>query len=445
MKKRFFAFSYLAGWVSILVLLVMMSNFISHDSIWELVVRFLLPVSLFSLIVHVLAWFYFWNPYEKYLYHLLNLPESSFNHDLIDNIQDTWKKLEKENSQVLQEIEKLQLILNHMSEGVMIINKQGLIVHHNPSLEALLNFPIKIKHRFYWELIAHVQLKDDIRQSLENEKRANGEIAMTSPAEKILHFELVPLHNAHGENQLLIKLTDLTHIRKLERVRADFVANVSHELRSPLTAILGFTETLKEEKNLTQKQRDKFLAIVHDNVLRLSYIVEDLLILSKLEAGEQMDFSRFMPAVLIEEVLELYRQKITEKKHTVQLNIADKDQYMLADRYRLRQIMSNLLDNAIKYSHDNGSIIISQSFDEKHYYFSVEDTGMGIPYNDQARIFERFYRVDKSRTGDAPGTGLGLSIVKNIVESHQGTITLHSELGKGSRFSVVLPANFIKA
>jgi two-component system, OmpR family, phosphate regulon sensor histidine kinase PhoR len=358
--------------------------------------------------------------------------------DIIHNIEQAWKNVQDQHSLMEQEKNKLQHIINYMSEGVLICDHEGKIIQCNPAMEAMLNFPPIVIGMHYWEVIIHPELCSEIKSSLDTQQHKNGEVLFISPAEKNVKYELIALHN-QNEHQLLIKLSDWTQIRKLERIRADFVANVSHELRSPLTAILGFVETLHEEKNLSQEKREKFLSIIHQNVIKLSDIVNDLLVLSRVESGEHADYTRFNPCDLMNEVVDLYRQKIQEKDHTIHFKFQDSSRDIVSDRYHLRQIFINLLDNAIKYTPEHGIIILSQSFEDSCYIVSVEDTGLGIPYNDQNRIFERFYRVDKSRTGETSGTGLGLSIVKNIIESHHGSISLKSELGKGSCFTVVLP------
>jgi len=438
LKKRFFFFSISAS-ISSLILLLFILNPIWHNfSWWQITLYYLLPVVLVSILLHVIFLFYFWDPYERSLYKQLKIDQDSFHMDMIHNIEHAWKNISEQKHLIEHEKNKLQHIINYMSEGVLICNQEGKIIQCNPAMEALLNFPPLVIGKHYWEVIIHPELCSKIKSSLETQDPNHGEVVFMSPAEKNVRFELIALH-IQNDPQLLIKLSDWTQIRKLERIRADFVANVSHELRSPLTAILGFVETLHEEKTLSPEKREKFLSIIHQNVLRLSDIVNDLLVLSRVESGEQADYTKFNPGDLMSEVIDLYRQKIQEKDHSIHVKLQDSSREILADRYHLRQIFINLLDNAIKYTQDHGVIILTQRFEDSCYIVNVEDSGLGIPYNDQSRIFERFYRVDKSRTGETSGTGLGLSIVKNIVESHHGSISVKSELGKGSCFTVVLP------
>jgi two-component system phosphate regulon sensor histidine kinase PhoR len=441
LKKRFFFFSLSASLVSMILLLIILMPIWKTLLWWQMALHYFLPIVCVSVLLHIIFLYYFWDPYERYLYQRLHLDQDAFNLDIIHNIEKTWNTLKTQSQLIEQESQKLQNIINYMSEGVMISDHEGVIIQCNPAMEALLNFPPRVIGKHYWEVIIHQELCSKIKSSIETLQNANGEIVFISPTEKNVKYELIVLRG-HTEPQILIKLSDWTQIRKLERVRADFVANVSHELRSPLTAILGFVETLQEEKSLSQEKTDKFLSIIYNNVIRLSDIVEDLLILSKVETGDQAKYTVFNPSELINEVVELYRQKIQEKDHTIQFTLLDPKRDILSDRDHLRQIIINLLDNAIKYTPKHGLIILSQRFEDPCYLLTVEDTGIGIPYNDQNRIFERFYRVDKSRTGETSGTGLGLSIVKNIVESHHGSISLKSELGKGSSFTVVLPAEF---
>ena len=412
---------------------------------WIIALRYVFPVALVAVVIHVVLLFYAWNPFEKHLYNHLGLPSCSFDNDILINLEKSWTEQKKSKEQIQNEIEKLQNILVYMSEGIIIINDTGKIVFFNPAVETILNYPVAIKNKYYWEVLINSKWTEEIRICLETESSIRGEIVITTPTEKILHYEITPIHKGKKNTQLLIKFSDLTHIRKLERVRADFVANVSHELRSPLTAILGFVETIKDQDSLEKDRMEKFLSIIHKNVIRLSDIVDDLLVLSKVESGEHLQYTRFVPSILIEELVELYRKKIQDKNQKIILNLHHEKDEISADRYQLRQVVINLLDNAIKYTHDGGEISVTQDFIGQNYLFHLQDNGIGIPYNDQGRIFERFYRVDKSRTGDTAGTGLGLSIVKNIVESHHGSITLKSELGKGSCFTVSIPIGLTEA
>ncbi len=422
-----------------MMLFMLMADYWRQIEWVTIIFQFLMPVILISLLLHIIFLFYFWDPYEQKIYKKLRLPKNFFEKDILDNFEHAWNDLLKKKYMLQEEMEKMQNILDSISEGILIINPQGIVVQHNPSIESMLNFPVKISGMKYWEVITHPTLNEAINEYLNSKTHTQGEIKLISPSEKNLQFELITLHGDQLDGQLLIKLTDLTRMRKLEKIRADFVANVSHELRSPLTAILGFVETLKDEQNLEEAKAKKFLSVVHQNVLRLTDIVQDLLILSKAELGEQIEYTKFLPSELMENVIDLYRQKIKEKNQTIDFFIQDNKREIRADRYRLRQIMINLIDNAIKYTPVNGKILLKQFFDNDYFIFSIEDTGIGIPYNDQDRIFERFYRVDKSRTDDRLGTGLGLSIVKNMVELHSGSIELRSELGKGSCFTVKFP------
>jgi len=247
-------------------------------------------------------------------------------------------------------------------------------------------------------------------------------------------------HLAESLNQMAASLEEtIRNLHRLEQVRKDFVANVSHELRTPLTAIKGYIEALQDGAKDQPEELDRFLDTIKANAERLHLIITDLLLLSKIESG-QIPLKQEPVALtgLIDRTVGLLRHLIEQKKHAVVMNIPPGMPPVLGDEERLGQVFSNLLDNAIKYTPEKGTITISAVADEKFVEVSVADTGIGIPPQDLPRIFERFYRVDKARSRELGGTGLGLSIVKHLVEGHGGTVSAESQ-GKGSRFLVRLP------
>ncbi len=249
-------------------------------------------------------------------------------------------------------------------------------------------------------------------------------------------------HLAESLNHLASSLDEtMKNLHRLEQVRKDFVANVSHELRTPLTAIKGYIEALEDGGKTQPEQLDRFLGIIKAHAERLNFIITDLLLLSKIESG-QIPLKREPVALpeLLDRTLNLLRPLIDRKRHRVTVRLPESVPPAMGDEERLAQVFSNLLDNAIKYTPDEGNITIAASSFDQTVEVSVTDSGIGIPAQDLPRIFERFYRVDKARSRELGGTGLGLAIVKHLVEGQEGTIRVESEPGKGTCFRIRLPA-----
>ncbi|HXE95938.1 MAG TPA: ATP-binding protein, partial [Dongiaceae bacterium] len=233
---------------------------------------------------------------------------------------------------------------------------------------------------------------------------------------------------------------DISDLKKLEKVRRDFVANVSHELRTPVTVIRGYAETLLAGALTTDPERaGSFVEKIHNHAERLASLIGDLLTLSELESGEMaVQPAPLRIAEAAGHACALLEEKADAKRITIDLAPLREAPPVLADRGKLEQVLINLLDNAIKYTPENGSISISATAADDMVRIAVSDTGVGIPPKELPRIFERFYRVDPARSREQGGTGLGLSIVKHIVQLHEGTVAVESTPGKGSTFSFTL-------
>ncbi len=242
-------------------------------------------------------------------------------------------------------------------------------------------------------------------------------------------------------NKMAEKLSsDIERLRKLERVRSEFLGNVSHELRTPIFSIQGFLETLLDGAIDDPAVNREFLEKAHRHTNRLNILLSDLIEISRIESGEmKMSFRYFALDDLLHQTVEEMKPEAQKKRIVLSLNSTTQQSAdVYGDRERIRQVMVNLLDNAIKYTDQGGSIIVSSSRQQTFQQIAVEDTGRGIPAEHLHRVFERFYRVDKDRSRDVGGTGLGLAIVKHIVEAHGGTIYAESVIGKGSKFIFTL-------
>jgi len=238
----------------------------------------------------------------------------------------------------------------------------------------------------------------------------------------------------------VIVLHDNTDLRRLERVRRDFVANVSHEFKTPLTAIQGFAETLLGGALEDEKNRRRFLEILLEHSRRLARLTDDLLELSQIEAERfELEIRPFQVNELLESCMETTRLRAVEKRLALSVECAPGLPPIAGDRRRLGVVLQNLVDNAVQYTPSGGRIKVLARCEDNEVLLTVSDTGIGIPKAEQARIFERFYRVDTARSREAGGTGLGLAIAKHIVEAHGGRIWVESELGQGSSFHFNVP------
>jgi two-component system phosphate regulon sensor histidine kinase PhoR len=278
-----------------------------------------------------------------------------------------------------------------------------------------------------------------VRKVLAGEPRVESEI-VTGTLRQHFFAATVASVRAGETSGAVVVLHDITELRKLERVRRDFVANVSHEFRTPLTAIQGFAETLLAGAMNDPQHRERFLEIIVEHSRRLARLTEDLLMLSKMDADRlELEIRRVSVAQLIESCIETSRHRASEKEIAISVKPFNGLPDVAGDRRRLAEVLQNLLDNATQYTLARGQIAVSAEARDAEVIFTVADTGIGIPTADQPRIFERFYRVDAARSRELGGTGLGLSIAKHIVEVHGGRIWVESEIGRGSRFHFSVP------
>ena len=242
----------------------------------------------------------------------------------------------------------------------------------------------------------------------------------------------------------IINIEDITEKVRLENMRSDFVANVSHELKTPLTSISGFVETLKINENIDVNTRNRFLGIIECESNRLKRLIDDILLLSFIEKNENIVQESICIYDVFIEVYDMTSYIAKSKNINISYEFSDKSIRVLGNRDHIKQVFLNLIDNAIKYTNEDKNISVKVYSQEDKIVITVEDEGVGIPLEDINRIFERFYRVDKARSREVGGTGLGLAITKHIVKSLGGIITVKSELGKGSKFTVIIPQkNFL--
>ncbi|MCM8831677.1 MAG: cell wall metabolism sensor histidine kinase WalK [Candidatus Omnitrophica bacterium] len=336
---------------------------------------------------------------------------------------------------------KLETILSSMFEGVLVTNKDGEILIMNPSLRKLFLIDFSPEGKNFLEVIRNATIQDIIDKTLKEEKNLiSKEVTFYSPEEKIFKVNCAPIIRDNLVEGAILVFHDITELRRLERIRQDFVANVSHELRTPLTSIKGYAETLLEGAIFDKKNAKDFVEIIYNDADRLAKLIDDLLDLSKIESGRlEMVFLPIDILEVIEKVVKILEPQAKKKSILINLNIPPDLPKVLADQNRISQVILNLLDNAIKYTPNEGKISIFANPKDNFVQVDVIDTGIGIPKEALPHIFERFYRVDKARSRELGGTGLGLSIVKHIILNHGGNVWVESELGRGSTFSFTLP------
>jgi two-component system phosphate regulon sensor histidine kinase PhoR len=356
------------------------------------------------------------------------------------SLNDTAARLDRTIRTLTEERNLSSAILGSMVEGVAVVNASERLLFANPGFEEILGLDVSPRSgSALVEIVRQTELLEAVRRVLKGEPRVEAEI-VTGTLRQRFFAVTVGSVTAAATSGAVIVLHDITELRKLERVRRDFVANVSHELKTPLTAIQGFAETLLAGAIDDPKNRVRFLEIILDHSRRLARLTDDLLRLSKMDADRlDLEVQRLGVSYFVESCVETAQRPAAEKDLRISVNLQDRLPDIAADRRRLAEVLQNLLDNAIQYTSPGGQIMLSASADVGEVKFTVSDTGIGIPQADQPRIFERFYRVDVARSREVGGTGLGLAIAKHLVEAHGGRIWVESEVGQGSQFYFTVP------
>jgi two-component system, OmpR family, phosphate regulon sensor histidine kinase PhoR len=359
---------------------------------------------------------------------------SNFNF-VIDKINNTIKELEDKNIQ-------LKSIVTSVSHGILAIDVFGNIMLINEKAIDMFkyNSKEKVEGKHIRDVIREPIILKEIDNILINNKNINKEIKIND--DLFYNFKMDPIYIEDGQRLVIgsiINLEDISEKVKLERMRSDFVANVTHELKTPLTSISGFVETLKLNEDLNVDTRNRFLSIIEIESDRLKRLIDDILFLAFIESDEKKHVEPVKLIDVFNEVYDLTIGLAKSKNLNLSYNFSNMDMVVITNRDYIKQIFVNLIDNAIKYTNDGGAVTVSVEEVIGSINIKVKDTGIGIPKEDINRVFERFYRVDKGRSKKAGGTGLGLAIVKHIVKSLGGFIDIKSELNKGSEFIVNIP------
>lgn len=363
--------------------------------------------------------------------------------DLTRAMNQTAFRLKETITSLEAERNQSQAILSSMVEGVAAIDPESRIIFLNAAFSRELQVePASVRGRPMVEVIRQPDLISLAQQTQVSAQQMATEVTLWSGgSDRYFAATAAPVQMAGGTAVVLV-LHDITELRRLERVRRDFVANVSHEFRTPLTAIQGFAETLLAGALDDPVNNRRFLEIIREHSVRLARLTDDLLTLSRIEAGKlELDLRLVNLSELVQACAETTRLRATRKNIQFFTDVPEGLPRVRGDAQRLAEILQNFLDNAIQYTNSGGRVTLAASVsnDAREVIFSVQDTGIGMPQNELSRIFERFYRVDTARSREAGGTGLGLSIAKHLAEAHQGHIEVTSEVGRGSTFSLFLP------
>jgi two-component system phosphate regulon sensor histidine kinase PhoR len=350
--------------------------------------------------------------------------------EMADRLEDEMLRLGAERN-------RLDAILRGMGEGLLVSDAAGSVTLVNPAFRELFEISAEPAGRPLAEVCRHPALLETFRRVQENRSEQVAEIVLPRVDEITLLTHWVPLNEGGLPAGVVAVFHDISDLKRLERVRRDFVANVSHELRTPVTVIRGYAETLAGGA-ADPATAARFIATIQAHAERLTALIGDLLTLSELEArGAALALAPVDLVTAVEHCCHLLQPQAAEQKIAIDSS-AVPALTVLADRQRLEQVLVNLLDNAVKYTPAGGRVTLAAAAGDQLVTVSVRDTGPGIPLQEQARIFERFYRVDAGRSRDQGGTGLGLAIVKHIVQLHGGAVGVESVPGQGACFTFTL-------
>jgi two-component system sensor histidine kinase ResE len=339
-----------------------------------------------------------------------------------------------------QEKEQLASILSGMADGVITFNRDGTILITNPPAERFL------QSWFYEQGEADKnteavpsKVMELFQLAVNTEKEQIGEISIQGRSWVII---VSPLYNNKFIRGAVAVIRDMTEERKLDKLRNDFIANVSHELRTPISMMQGYSEAIVDDIAGTDEEKKEMASVIYDESLRMGRLVNELLDLARMEAGHiQLTMEEIEVNSYLQRIIRKFQGLAKDKDISLEFDLMSKETFIPFDPDRIEQVMTNLIDNAIRHTPENGEVKVTEHSDERGLFIEVKDSGSGIPEEDLPFVFERFYKADKARTRGRSGTGLGLAIAKNIIEAHKGHITVQSKLGQGTTFSIFIPRN----
>jgi two-component system phosphate regulon sensor histidine kinase PhoR len=379
---------------------------------------------------------------ERYRRGDFSQPPRGYGRDEIGRVAGALDAASRELGRRLHEMARerahTDAILEGMGEGVVLINAAGRLVLTNPAVRSMLRLPEPAADRPYLEVVRDPAITAQVSRALAGERTPPVEVQLDGDQRRIYVANVVPVPAARGGGAVLV-LHDVTDIRRADQARRDFVANVSHELRTPLTAVRGYVEALTDEADRDQQRR--FLEIIMRHTLRMERLVRDLLRLARLDAGQEaLERTSCSVSATTAAVVHEMQVQLSARRQDVALDLADDATHVPADPAKLHDVLRNLVENASHYGPEGSTIDVRSRRDGDAVVLIVADRGPGIPEAERLRIFERFYRVDRSRARDPGGTGLGLSIVRHLVELHGGQVAARPRDGGGAELVVRLPA-----
>lgn len=339
---------------------------------------------------------------------------------------------------------KLECAFASMIEGVVVLDNQGRIESTNKGMKDIMTpqFPTDVIGKAPLEAFRNLELQNALERFNEKKFPVLQEIVFGEETPIVLSVNISVVHGLpENEEKTMMVFHDMTRLKGLEKMREDFVANVTHEIKTPLTAIIGFIETLQDGAMEDGPTAEKFLKTIAENAHRLNRLVDDLLNLSSIELGEMtLRLEGVSVSEVVDHVLPIFEGKAKEKNLNIYKNLPERLSMIYADRDRVEQVLLNVIDNAVKFTPDGGSITV-EAYEEgrNSAVIRVIDTGVGIPKSEIPRLGERFYRVDKTRSRELGSTGLGLSIVKHLMKAHQGSIEIESKMGAGTTIFLYFP------
>ncbi|MFS0781335.1 ATP-binding protein [Bacillus sp. 1P06AnD] len=341
-----------------------------------------------------------------------------------------------------QEKENLSSILSSMADGVLTIHIDGTILATNPPADSFLSYWGKSESKSVHSINeAPEELKLLFQQTVEHETEQIGEIKLSD------HYWVMivsPLYNNRNIRGAVAVLRDMTEDRKLNKMRNDFIANVSHELRTPISMLQGYSEAIIDDIAQTDDEKKEMARVIYDESLRMGRLVNDLLDLARMEAGYiNLNYEEVELEDYLNRIASKFFGLAKEKGITVATELHDSNYVWVMDPDRIEQVLTNLIDNAIRHTPQSGKVTVEQDIVNDRLMIQVKDTGSGIPDEDLPFVFERFYKADKARTRGRSGTGLGLAIAQNIIKAHDGDITVESKQGEGTTFTFIIPQSMI--
>jgi two-component system phosphate regulon sensor histidine kinase PhoR len=340
-----------------------------------------------------------------------------------------------------EQTSRMEAMLDGMIEGLVVLDSRGRIARANRAAEAMFSFSRMMIGGTLLQAIRNHEVAALAARAAAGTTAIEHEVRLEGPKPRILQVSAVALRDANGATTgAVLVFHEVTRLRELEAMRQDFVANVSHELRTPLSMIKSAAETLIDGGRNDPAITTRFLEIIDKHASRLTLLIDDLLLLARLDSGRiELKFQPVNLRAAVQEALQ-DAALVARARNVALVNEVPVELAALGDAERLHQVLTNLIDNAIKYGRADGRVIVTGRAAADRVEFAVRDDGPGIPADALARIFERFYRVDKARSREQGGTGLGLAIVKNVVQAHNGDVRVESTPGAGTEFTISLPA-----